>query len=447
MELIKKNKFNINLVNQNCENKKIEIDETTFSSVEKIVKKKLTEVKGTTAEIEKHNQMISRCVLGDKNAQSQVKFLIRKEVRNSGLVSDEDIDFVVNRIFADNYGLGAIDGLIDDKSINEIWVNGFDRVFIEKNGIKSGLNLRFRSDDEVIRIMRQMLQYNKKDITASDPTKESRLLDGSRVTFAIPPVASRPYINIRKFDAFDLTEENIIKSGTIDKKILDFLKILIKGRANILIIGETGGGKTSFLKFLVKYINPNLRIGTIESNFELKLAEAYPERSIFEYEEHEELGRTLGELFKLCLRSHPDIMLLGEMRGSDEAEQYINCCRRGHPGSMGTLHTNSPEMTVPDLVEMILEDGKKKDPIMLTNRIANSVEIIIQLHNFEKTGEKKAVKISEVVPEGYGEYEINNIFSYNQLTKEFDRHNKIKNAKLVEKMYFFDVTEEEIKSL
>lgn len=445
-------KFNLSDANSeynNSSKKNRKIDKATYNEIEKCVIDKMTEAKGTEDEIESHNKMLAFSVLGDRNAQTQVKYKISQIIKQSKLIKkDDDIDMIVEQIYRDNYGLGAIDDLIADKSINEIWVNGFDNILIDKGGLVQKLDRRFKSDEEVIRVMNQMLQYDKKFINTQEPTIESKLIDGSRITFIIPPVGSCPYMNIRKFQAFEVNEENMLKTGTINKEILEALKIYVKGRANILIIGETGGGKTSFLKYLCDYISPKLRIGTIESNFELKLKDKYPERDIFEYEEHEELGRTLGFLFRLCLRSSPKIIILGEIRGSEEGEQYINACRRGHPGSLATIHTNLPETAIPDLIDIIVEDGKKRDPALLKYRISNAIDIIIQLHGFEETGEKKVVNISEVVPlNENGDYEINNLFKYNTKTKKFEKHNRVRNKILIDKMKFFNVSDEELLSI
>lgn len=448
--LLNQSKFNINLVSAN--RNVSYTDKATYAIAEKYVKKHLTDAKGTETEIAKHNEVLQRCVLGDKNAQVQIKFLIRQILEQSNItINTDDIEYLVDEIYRNNYGLGAIDDLIADDSINEIWVNGYDQIWIEKGGIKTRLNRRFKSDEEVVRVMRQMLQFDKKDINPLNPTIESKLIDGSRITFAIPPVALRPTINIRKFRAFELTEHNLLLHETITKEMLEFMKIIIKGRANLLIIGETGSGKTSFLKFLCDYISPKLRLGTIESNFELKLSEKYPDRNIFEYEAHEELGRTLGFLFKLCLRSSPDIIILGEARGAEEAEQLINAMRRGHPGSIGTIHTNSAETAIDDIVEMILEDGKKREPSLLKHRVANAIEFIIQAHRFEDTGERKITRITEVVSiedeNSYGKYELNDIFVYDVKNRQFRQTGKVKNPRLLKKMQFFGLTDEELAKI
>ena len=438
--------FNIKDMKRN-EVKKVNIDRYTYEEAERIAKEKIIAPKATEEESQINDKVLAECIVGETKSVKIIKNLIKQYLAESKKYTKEQIMQMVEPIYRNNFGLGAIDDLVQDKSINEVWVNGCEHIWIEKDGLKERLDRRFKNDDEVIRIMRQMLQFDRKDITQTNPIVESKMLDGSRITFVIPPASSRPYINIRKFEAFDVNEENILKTETINKEVLDYLKLLIKGRTNILIIGETSSGKTSFLKFLCDYINPKLRIGTIESNFELKLIKKYPDRNIFEFEEHEELGITLGKLFKTSLRSSPDIILLGEARGSEEVEELINSMRRAHPGSIGTIHTNNAETAIDDLVDMVLQDGKKRDTNELRHRIINAVEIIIQIHRFED-GKRKVVRITEVIPrekEYMGFYELNDIWSFDKTNQSFERTGSLENDKLLKKLSFYGLSEEEIK--
>ena len=379
------------------------------------VLKMMTEPKGSAKEIEAHNDMLARCVIGDKTAQENVKRLIEKTiVKDMELVPiGPQSKFLVDYIYRNNYGLGPIDDLVNDPSINEVFVNSYDHVWIEKNGKKVRIDSEFTSDEDVMRIIRLLLQYNHQDISIQDPMKESRMLNGSRITILIPPAAKHPTICIRKFDAFEVTTENMLAAGTVNMDMVNFIQKVIDGRANIMLIGETGAGKTSFLKWLIGLMNPTLRIGTIETNFELKVDEKFPERNIISYEEHDELNVTMGELFKKMLRSSPDIIICGEARGS-EADELIRCMRRGHPGSIGTMHTNSVETMVDDICEMINEDGKHRDPEQLRYRVASSINLVFQVRRCDD-GVRRLVRITEIIPVPEKlNYTLNDIFVYEQ---------------------------------
>jgi len=448
-----KNRFDINDVVGGNKNTELKIDQSLLEKATRIVLKEMTEYKGTPKEIEIHNEMLVRCAMGDKNAQLQVKAMIKKIIEKDYELAKPPLsDQLVEEIYANNYGLGVIDDLYNDKSINEIWVNGWDHVWVEKGGFKYRLkDKKFKNDEDIIRIIRLLLQFDRKEINEKKPMEECRMLDGSRVAVLIPPVSKRPNINIRKFEAFDVTTENLIKAGTITQEMVDWLAKAVKGRSNILIIGETSAGKTSFLKWLVGLMDPNLRLGTIETTFELKLDEKYPDRNIFSYEEHPELGITMSDLFKKCLRSSPDIIICGEARG-EEADELIRAMRRGHPGSIGTVHSNSPETVIDDVAEMINEDGKRRDPIQLRFRVASALDLIIQIRRFEDTGVRRVTRITEVIsdPETL-KYSMNDIFRYEVDPKDpskgwFKKVGKISET-LKKKLNFFGVPEKDLQDM
>lgn len=395
-----------------------------------------------------YRQILSDCIMGDNESRVLLQEKIKQILREAHFEED-CIEELSNEIYINNFGLGPIDDLVFDDSINEIWVNGYKHIWIEKGGEKIRLPRQFKSNKDIERVMRQMLSYDKKEINQGNPQVESKLLDGSRLTFIIPPISKLPYINIRKFKAFKLTEENVLDS-VMNETMLQQLKILYKRRANVLIIGETSSGKTSLMKFLYNYVDPKLRIGTIESNFELELSTKYPDRNIFEYETHDELGYNLEKLFKLALRSSPDEIWLGEARDSAEAELLLKAMRRGHPGSTGSFHTNSPYTAIEDLYDLIMEDGKKRDPFMLKDRIVKAIDVIIQMHRYEDK-KRRIASITEVVPEGsfdngkIGQYSLNELWKYDEDTKMFKHINGIKTQSLIDKMKLFGATDEEVK--
>ena len=392
---------------------------------------KMTHIQGTPEEIAAHNHMLNRCVMGDKIAQKNIKALIEKiiSIDLRLLPKGNECEALVQYIYRNNYGLGPIDDLVNDPSINEVWVNSYDHIWIEKGGVKTRIKSEFKSDEDIMRIIRLLLNFNKMDISIQEPIREARMLDGSRITILIPPVAKHPCINIRKFDAFEVTTENLIKAGTISEEMVPWITNMIAGRSNIMIIGETGSGKTSFLKWLVGLMNPKLRLGTIETNFELKIDEKYPERNIFSYEQHEELGITMNHIFKECLRSSPDIIICGEARG-EEADELIKAMRRGHEGSIGTIHTNSPETCVPDIHEMINEDGQARDVATNCHRIASALNFIVQIRRFDD-GTRRVTRIVEVTSDDKTlDYKLNDIFVFKQDEEDANKGAFVKVGKI-----------------
>ena len=379
------------------------------------VLKSMTAPKGTPEEVEAHNDMLNRCVIGDKVAQENVKRLIEKIIiKDLALVPQgAKAEYLVDYIYRNHYGLGPIEDLVNDPSVNEVFVNSYEHVWIEKNGKKVRIKSEFKDNEDVMRIIRLLLQFNHQDISVQVPMRESRMLNGSRITILIPPASKNPTICIRKFDAFEVNTENLLKAGTLSQEMVEFTEKVVDGRANIMLIGETGAGKTSFLKWLIGLMDPSLRIGTIETNFELKVDEKFPERNIVSYEEHPEIGVTMSELFKKMLRSSPDIIICGEARG-EEADELIRCMRRGHPGSVGTMHTNAVETMVDDICEMINEDGRNRDPKQLKHRVASSINLVYQVRRCED-GVRRISRITEIIPNNETQdYELNDIFVFDQ---------------------------------
>lgn len=413
------------------------LDSIHYLNIEAKIIENITKKRNNDFESMKYSEMLNQCVLGDKNSIEKVKGFIRnyileeknsldfKELMNKYSLTEEDLVSVLNeKIFVNNYGLGAIDNLVLDDSINEIWVNGYSKIWIEKNGEKILTDNRFKDNEDVIRVMSQMLQFGEKEISRAKPSVESKMKDGSRITFITNPVAKVPYMNIRKFKAFEITEENILKQKEINDKMLELIKLLMTCRANVLIIGEPSAGKTSFLKFMCGYIDDDLRIGTIETDFELKLQEKYPNKNIFEYEEHEELGITLESLLRTSLRSSPDTIVLGEVRGGSEAEVLADAASRIQ--TIGTLHVNSVSETVDCLVNIILNNvTRKKEPSFVKELVVNNFDFIIELKRIGRN--RKVSKISQIVPKGdfNGGYLLNDIFSYDKETDSFIEENKV----------------------
>ena len=426
-----------------------------YEKISKKVVDVLTNPKGNNEEKNQHNDLLARCARGNKMAQKQVKSLIVKVLTEEKLCESNLIRSLSDKIYKENYGLGEIQDLFDNPDISEIWVNGCDHVWVDQRGVKVRLPLKFKNDSDVERVIRLMLRYDKKNISPTNPRVEGRMEDGSRLTVMVPPTAKRPYINIRKFDSFKISKDNYLKNKTFDDRMAFLLEKLVNGRANIIVSGETNSGKTTLLKYLVQFVNPAFKIGTIETHFELKIDETYPDRNVVCFEAHEEepVGITMKDLFISMLRFSPDIIVIGEAR-SIEAEEMIKSFRRGHQGSFGTIHSSSPDLAIADIMDMIGEDGKSRDAFMLLKKITNAVDIIVQLRRFED-GSRRISRISEVwaTPENdlNFRYEIRDLFVWtvdyaHANNGYFEKKNNI-SENLCDKLHYYGLTREEINEL
>lgn len=372
----------------------------------------------------------------DPLAIQDLKANIEQLVRSYLGANQDNAPALTKNIYDQNYGFGAITALQEDHTVSEIWVNSPDNIWFERDGIRTQYtDAAFRDNDDLRRVAELMCRYSKKEISVSSPIVECRLADGSRVTITSPPITESYSFSLRLPNAFVPSTENMLKSGTIDNQVIDILHVLVRGRANIIIIGETGAGKTQFLRWLVGMMRKDLRIVSIEQNKELLLNALYPYMNIQEMEESLEHGIGLDKLFHTSLHMSPDIILYGEMRSS-EASWVINAMRRAHVGSISTLHTGAPEFLVNDVSEMICEDGRTRDSNFLTQRIANAVDIVIQVHRFNNSGKRRVTRISEISKDGATfdkPYQINDLCVYDEDIDAFKRVGQLRTKHLAQR--------------
>lgn len=352
----------------------------------------------------------------------------------------EDARKYARRIYRDNYGLGAITEPYYDAGITEIWVNAPDDIWIERDGLRSKyMDGEFHSDSDVRRVIDLLCRFDKKEISVTSPIVECKLADGSRLTALIPPVTGNPSFALRCPNAFTPSTANMLKSRTVDQNVIDLLRLLVRGRANILVIGEAGAGKTQFIRWLVGFMRPDTRVTSIETRQELYLRKLYTEGNFRELEECPEIGKDMRELFRTTLRLSPDVIICGEMR-SYEAEWVMNAMRRGHPGSMSSMHTISPEFVISDIAEMICDDGKARDPLQLTERIASAIDIVVQVNRSHNTGKRRVKRISEISAgstDARRPYEIIDLIEHDDSTDSFLSAGRIYSKALQQKLLHY----------
>ena len=169
-------------------------------------------------------------------------------------------------------GLGPIEPLLRDPTITEIMVNRFDRVYYETSGIIRRAETSFRDDTHVLNIIDKILRPVSRRLDDSSPMVDARLPDGSRVNAIVPPLAVHgPSLTIRKFSRDLLSVEDLVRLGTLSRPVVDFLAACVRARANIVVSGGTGTGKTTLLNLLSAFIPEHERIVTIEDPAELQI--------------------------------------------------------------------------------------------------------------------------------------------------------------------------------
>jgi pilus assembly protein CpaF len=294
------------------------------------------------------------------------------------------------------FGLGPIQPLVEDPSITEIMVNGWQRVYVERAGKLTLTTIRFDDDDQVRRVIERIVLPLGRRIDADSPMVDARLSDGSRVNAVIPPVAiDGPILTIRKFSSERLTVEDLIQFGSMTPQIGEFLKACVVSRLNIVVSGGTGSGKTTLLNVLSGFIPDDERIVTIEDAAELQLHQVHVVRLEATKANLDGKGEvTIRDLVRNSLRMRPERIIVGECRGG-EALDMLQAMNTGHDGSLTTLHANSPRDAISRMETLSLMAGIDFPLKVIREQIASAVELIVQQSRM-RDGSRRITQVTEV---------------------------------------------------
>ncbi|OIQ08720.1 type IV secretion system protein VirB11 [Moorella thermoacetica] len=376
----------------------------TLQEATKFVQDIITNSEVWGEEAFRHKEILEDAQAGLPGAIEKARELI-KEILDKYQVEVEGMtrEQLAREIFSYAWGLDVLEEAYYDPEVDEIRVNGPSAVFIQKRGKNVKTGIKFKDAEHVKKIIARLLFHDRGvALTASTPIVESIRKDGTRLTATCPPVTREWTMVLRKHDTFQMTPENLIRAGTLNQELLDLLITMVRGRANILISGGVGSGKTSLMRFLISYIHEILRIVTLETDVELRLCEHYCGRDIIELEEHADLNCDMKKLFRTTLRYSPDIIMVGEIRGMGEAVEAIKACTRGLHGSMATIHFGSPYEAVTGCAKMMLEEGLNLPLEIAETWVADAFDVIIQMFADSTRGIKKIVQVTEVWPEKRG---------------------------------------------
>ena len=222
--------------------------------------------------------------------------------------------------------------LLDDKNVNEIMINSYDEIFIDRNGKYQRWDKSFESKEQLENIIQQIVGKINRIVNVSNPIVDARLLDGSRVHIVLPPIAIKgATVTIRKFPE-RITMKKLIEYGSVNLEAAEFLKSLVKSGYNIFISGGTGSGKTTFLNALSEFIPKDERVITIEDSAELNISQV---DNLVSLETRDKNVEGEGEismqmLIKAALRMNPDRIVVGEVRGKEALDmlQAMNPTRQ-----------------------------------------------------------------------------------------------------------------------
>jgi pilus assembly protein CpaF len=335
--------------------------------------------------------------LPEDKIRAHVQELVSKYVLAERLaLNSQELEEFISEILDEMNGLGPLEPLLKDGSINDILINGHENIFVERRGILERLEVRFKDEQHLLRIINKIVSAVGRRVDESHPLCDARLLDGSRVNVAVRPVGvDGPLVSIRKFSKKPFNLSKLIEIGALRPPMADLLAAAVKARITTLISGGTGSGKTTMLNALSAFISEKERLITIEDAAELQLQQPHVGRMETRPPNVEGKGEIRQrELVKNALRMRPDRIILGECRG-EEAFDMLQAMNTGHEGSMATIHANTPRDAISRLEQMIGMAGMPMTVSSIRGQIAGAVQLIVQLSR-QSDGKRKVTSIAEL---------------------------------------------------
>jgi pilus assembly protein CpaF len=331
---------------------------------------------------------------------------------------------MVQDILHEISGLGPLEPLLNDPTINDILVNTHKQVYVERYGKLERTAVRFRDEAHLRRIIERIVARMGRRVDESSPMVDARLADGSRVNAIIPPLAlDGACLSIRKFSKDPLQVSDLIEKRSLTPEIAELLRGIVRARLNVLISGGTGCGKTTILNILSGFIPTTERIVTIEDAAELQLRQDHVvrlETRPANIEGKGEIGQR--ELVRNALRMRPDRIVVGEVRGAETLDM-LQAMNTGHDGSLTTVHANSSRDALTRIETMVAMAGFDLPSKALRYYISSALDVIVQLSRLSD-GSRKVVSVQEVNGMEGDVVTMQEIFKYEQTG--VDQNGKVK---------------------
>jgi pilus assembly protein CpaF len=303
---------------------------------------------------------------------------------------------VVARIVRDSVGLGPLEVLLADPAVEEVMVNGPDRVYIERCGLLEPTDVVFESEEELRNAIERILAPLGRRVDELSPMVDARLADGSRVNVVIPPLAiDGPALSIRRFGASRPDPERLVELGTLTAEQRRLLEEAVSERRSVLVSGGTGSGKTTLLNALSSFIGAGERVVTIEDAAELRLQQPHVVRLESRPAGVEGRGEvTIRDLLRNALRMRPDRIVIGEVRGT-EALDLLTALNTGHDGALSTVHANSPADALSRLETLALMAGVGLPHAVVAEQVRRGIDLVVHLQR-QPDGGRRVTEIAAV---------------------------------------------------
>jgi len=305
---------------------------------------------------------------------------------------------------------GILKVLLEDPLINEIMVNGPDRIYVEREKVLMRVDDAFTSCEELEEMIRMFASDVHREINEANPIVDARLPSGFRVNGVLRNIAlNGPILTIRKFREKEIEMDELVGCASLSRECAEDLAALVRSGYNVFISGGTSSGKTTFLNALTAYIGPNERVITIEDSAELVISHI-DNKVQMECRAANSLGKgevSMTQLIRTSLRMRPDRIIVGEVRGK-EVIDMIQAMNTGHDGSMSTGHGNSIRGMLNRLETMYLADSQVSVD-SVRNQIANAIDIFVHLRRDAK-GRRYVEEVAEMTDYDGTDYKLNYLY-------------------------------------
>jgi pilus assembly protein CpaF len=293
-------------------------------------------------------------------------------------------------------GHGPLEPYLRDPEVSEIMVNGYDQIYVEREGRLYPVAAAFADEGHLRRTIDKIVARVGRRVDESSPMVDARLPDGSRVNAVIPPIAlDGSLLTVRKFATDPFTVDDLLSFGTMTPEVAEVLDACVRGRLNMVIGGGTGSGKTTTLNVLSAFVPADERIVTIEDAAELQLRQEHVLRMESRPPGMEGAGQvTIRDLVRNSLRMRPDRIIIGEVRDG-AALDMLQAMNTGHDGSLTTLHSNSPRDTLARLETMVLMAQLDLPQRAIREQVASAVDVLVHQTRL-KDGTRRITHITEV---------------------------------------------------
>lgn len=372
--------------------------------------------------VELHKRLLENLNLAALEKASEAS--LKSEIASIAAEALDEMSIALNQVdratlnqelYDEVMGLGPLEPLLKDETVNDILVNGPNRVFVERGGKLTLTDITFKDERHLLRIIDKIVSAVGRRVDESNPYVDARLADGSRFNAMVPPVAvDGSLVSIRKFKKEKLGIHDLVRFGAFTEEMALYLEAAVSTRLNIIVSGGTGSGKTTTLNALSSFIDNAERVLTIEDTAELQLQQVHVGRMESRPANVEGKGAvTQRDCLRNALRMRPDRIIVGETRG-EEVIDMLQAMNTGHDGSMTTIHANNARDGISRLENMVAMAGIEMPLKAVRSQIASAVNLIVQASRLQD-GSRRMVSITEITGMEGDVISMQEVFRYERL--------------------------------